>query len=130
MLDGMKSFIANEDGSMPEPANFDKTPEQIIADFHYGQIAEQMKALFPDMLAVVADMEQFFESGAQVGDIIYCPERLGEPALAWILVSPQGTGLLLGSGETESIDWFLNFGPLEILQHPANKEKSFHSQSL
>lgn len=116
----MTSLIANEDGTMPAPENFDKSPEQAHEDYRYDILAGQMRALFPDVLAVVADMEQFLESGAKTGDIVYCPARLGEPALSWILVHPSGKCQLLSAEETEDIDWFLNFGPVEILKHPNN----------
>jgi len=112
----MKYLIQNSDGSVPQPADFSKTTQQKLQDEQYEQVAYQMKKLFPNTKAVITDLECLQRSGATAGDIIYCPHRLGEPALAWILRNPAtGEAELLGSDKVEDLEWYMYFGHLELL---------------
>jgi hypothetical protein len=115
----MKYLVQNPDGSFPDAEDFSKTQEEKLADTTYEIIANQIKSRFPNVKAIIADVDSLRIAGAVPGDIIYCPHRLGEPAMAWILRNPDtGEGELLGSGTIENLEWFTHFGPLELLMIP------------
>lgn len=112
----MKYLIQNSDGTIPPSADFSKTKQERLDDAHYESVARQMKKLFPKTKAILTDLECLQNSGAVAGDVVYCPHRLGEPALAWILRNPaSGEAELLGSDKVEDLEWYMHFGHLELL---------------
>lgn len=112
----MDYLAQNSDGTMPKPADFSKTAQEKHADLEYERLAVQIKMSLPTVRELIADLDTLRKSGAVPGDILYCPHRLGEPALAWKLVDPiTGEGKLLGSEKAEDLEWYMHFGPLELL---------------
>lgn len=85
-------------------------------DAQHDVRAQEVKAKFPKVKEIITDLESLKHSGAVAGDIVYCPHRLGEPALAWTLRNPlTGEAQLLGTDTLEDLEWYLHFGHLELL---------------
>lgn len=86
-----------------------------IVDRMHDDLANNMRTMYGESpLVSITTMEEFTAGGFNPGDIVFA----GQPGdqTVWIILHPLGKCLLLAGQETEDLDWFLRFGPVDIVR--------------